>query len=103
MWRRRALAAALALALAACVRPSAESRAPALAGLIGADEAAVVRQYGPPDFSYGNGGVRTLIYDRRDLERAGGPRPRTASFPCRISFTLAQGRVRSFDQQGAGC
>jgi hypothetical protein len=101
MWRRLVLAAPLALA--ACVRPSAETRAPALEALIGADEAAVLRQYGAPDFSYTNGGVRTLIYDRRVVEHAGGPRPRAASFPCRISFTLAQGRVRSFDQQGAGC
>jgi hypothetical protein len=92
------------LGLAACGRSSIENRAPTLAALIGADEAAVVRQYGPPDFSYATGGLRTLIYQRRVVEGStGGARPRGVSFPCKISFTLAEGRVRSFDQQGAGC
>jgi hypothetical protein len=104
MWARLAIAIALPLAPAACARPTAETRAPHLAAFIGADAAAVIRAYGPPDLDYATGSVRTLVYERQVVAGpSGGPHPRFVSFPCRLSFTLAEGRVRSFDQRGAGC
>jgi hypothetical protein len=96
----------LALALAACRDPATVKREQTLSHLIGADESAVIRELGPPTRSFDQGALRTLVFERTDVEFVpgmGGPGPHTAAFHCRIQLTLEDGRVRSFDQQGAGC
>jgi hypothetical protein len=107
MWAR-AFAAALLLASASCAKPTAVQRAPLLASFIGARDADVVRQFGPPTRSFDEGALRTLIYNRTTTERLqfaprGYSRPVVADFPCQIAFILESGRVRSFDQRGGGC
>jgi hypothetical protein len=107
MWAKP-LAAALLLAASACAKPTSVQRAPLLAGFIGASEADVVRQFGPPTQSFDQGQLRTLVYDRTTTERLQfAPReysrPVVADFACSIAFVLESGRVRSFDQRGSGC
>jgi hypothetical protein len=98
----RALLLALLIA-AGCAHPR-EERAGALSKLIGADEPAVIRALGAPDLALDTPPLRTLFYNRVIVERGRVYRALpTATFPCRITITLEDGRVRSFDQQGGGC
>jgi len=105
MSARLAAAARLAtvalLALAACTRPSVERSRPNLPSLIGAPEAAIIARLGTPDRRFDTANLRYLVYERVDIWRA--PHALPAEFPCRITFILEAGAVRSFDQQGAGC
>ena len=88
---------------AGCAHPR-QDRAQALSKLIGADEPAVIRALGAPDLALDTPPLRTLFYNRVIVERGRVYRALpTATFPCRITITLEDGRVRSFDQQGAGC
>ena len=93
---------ATALLLCACTRPAVERSRPNLPSLIGASEAAVVAQLGTPDRRFDTANLRYLVYDRVDIWRA-PPRRLAVEFPCRITFILEAGAVRSFDQLGPGC
>jgi hypothetical protein len=103
-WIPRGGALLLALLLATgCTHPR-EDRAEALSKLIGADEAAVIRALGAPDLALDTPPLRTLFYNRVIVEHGRVRRALpSATFPCRITLTLEDGRVRSFDQQGGGC
>ena len=95
------LSAVALLLLAACARQFVERSRPDLPSLIGANEATVVAMLGTPDRRFDTANLRYLVYDRVDIWRA--PHAQAVSFPCRITFILEAGAVRSFDQQGAGC
>ena len=95
------LAAALLLLSSSCTRWAEEKSRPDLPALVGASEADVVQRLGTPDRRFNTGNLRYLVYEHADVWRA--PRAQAVSFPCRITFILETGRVRSFDQQGAGC
>jgi hypothetical protein len=101
---RAPLLALLAVtAVAGCAHPR-EERADALSKLIGADESSVIRALGAPDLALDTPPLRTLFYKRVIVEHGRVRRALpSATFPCRITLTLEDGRVRSFDQQGGGC
>jgi len=96
------LSAVALLLLAACARQFVERSRPDLPSLIGANEATVVAMLGTPDRRFDTANLRYLVYDRLDIWRA-PPSRLVLEFPCRITFILEAGAVRSFDQQGAGC
>jgi hypothetical protein len=101
MWGRF-FAAALLLLATACTRQFVERSRPDLPSLIGKGEAAVVAELGTPDRRFDTANLRYLVYERVDIWRT-PPHRLAVEFPCRITFILEAGAVRSFDQQGAGC
>lgn len=101
MWGRL-LATALLILHTACTRPAVERSRPNLPSLIGATEAQVVAQLGSPDRRFDTANLRYLVYERLDIWRT-RPSRFAVEFPCRITFILEAGAVRSYDQQGAGC